>query len=191
MQRSISVVAVAALLVTPALAHTGVGATSGFSAGVMHPLTGLDHLIAMVAVGLLAGFSGGRALWLWPTSFVSLMLFGAYLGASGIDLPARETLIVVSILVLGAIMIGVARLPVILGAAVIGLIAVFHGHAHGAEMAPGVNGLEYAAGFAAATAALHGCGITIARLNEITGEWLRPVAGGAIVAAGIVLASIG
>jgi urease accessory protein len=145
-----------------ALAHTGHGA-EGVLAGVAHPMSGADHLLAMIAVGLWAGMQGGRAAWVWPASFVGFMVVGGALGVAGVQLPFVEAGILLSVLVLGA-MIGLgARLPVFAGAALCAAFAVFHGWAHGAEMPVDASGFAYGAGFVAATATLHAVGLLAVR----------------------------
>ncbi len=148
------------LLPSLAQAHPGIpGHTHGFDNGLFHPLTGLDHICAMIAVGLWAAQRGGRALWLVPLTFVSVMAFGGALGMSGIALPFVETGIVASVLILGVLIAAAVRLPLMASAAMVGLFALFHGFAHGAEMPDTASGLVYGIGFIAATAILHLCGI--------------------------------
>lgn len=158
--------AVAAVVVAaaPALAHTGGAAGAGFGHGVAHPLFGLDHLLAMLAVGLWAGQSGGRARWTVPAAFVAMMLAGGVLGMAGVGLPAVEPLVAASVLVLGLLILTARRLPPLAGAAVVGAFALFHGHAHGAELPAAALPALYAAGFVAATAALHAAGLGAATL---------------------------
>ena len=162
-------------------AHTGAGATHGFLHGMAHPMQGLDHLCAMFAVGVWAAQMGGRALWRVPTAFVCVMALGGVLGMSGAPLPHMEGGIVVSLLVLGVFIAAAVRLPQALSAAIVGVFAVFHGYAHGAEMPPDASGL----------ALLHASGIVVARLAQHYGraQWLRVF--GAIIAlcgAGMALA---
>lgn len=164
-----------------AFAHTGHGA-EGLLAGIVHPMRGADHLLAMLAVGLWAGMRGGRAAWAWPASFVAFMIVGGALGAAGVRLPFVEAGIVLSVLVLGA-MIGLgARLPVLAGAALSAAFAVFHGWAHGAEMPLDASGFAYGAGFVAATATLHGLGLIAVRALGATQARLigLGVAGGGV-----------
>ena len=178
----------------PASAHTGVGTASGLGAGLAHPFGGPDHLLAMLAVGLMVGFRAGPALWAWPASFVGVMLFGALLGSNGVPIPAVETAILLSFVALGLLLGLRARLPLGLGACVTGLFALFHGHAHGAEIVPGASGFAYAAGFALATAGLHVTGIGLARLAARAprpAAAMERVSGAAIAATGIVLAALG
>lgn len=152
-----------AALLTPslALAHTGVGDTHGFVHGFAHPLGGLDHMLAMVAVGLFAAHLGGRALWLVPASFVGVMALGGAVGMAGIEIPFVEAGIALSVIVLGAAVALQVALPTIAAMALVGFFAIFHGHAHGAELPQGASGLGYAAGFLIATALLHAAGISL------------------------------
>ena len=133
--------------------------------GFQHPLGGLDHLAAMVAVGLWAGIAGGRRVWVWPLAFVAMMVVGGLLGRAGVALPMVEPVIALSVVVLGVLVAATIRVPVALGAVIVAVFAIFHGHAHGAE-APETGWLGYAAGFVVATALLHAVGIAIARLLE-------------------------
>lgn len=169
----------AALAFVPAFAqaHPGHAAGAGFTHGFAHPMMGLDHLLAMLAVGLWAAQLGGRATWLVPAAFVSVMTAGAGLGMSGVHLPLVEQGIIASVLVLGLLIASAARLPLAASAALVGVFALFHGVAHGAEMPASASGLAYAAGFALATAALHAVGLLVAKSTR--GEWVR-LAGAAI-----------
>ena len=153
-----------AFSLTPALAfaHTGVGDAHGFAHGFLHPIGGLDHVLAMVAVGIFAANLGGRALWAVPASFVALMAFGGFLGMAGIDLPFVELGIALSVVALGgAVALGWKNWPLDAAMALVGVFALFHGHAHGAEMPEAASGAAYAAGFMLATATLHLVGIGI------------------------------
>jgi urease accessory protein len=147
------------MLAAPAHAHVGVGAATSFGAGFGHPFSGLDHMAAMVAVGLWAALKGGRAVWAWPAAFVAVMLAGGALGIAGAAVPFVEPGIQASVVVLGLLVALAVDLPVIAGVAVIGLFALFHGHAHGVEIPGTAGGLGYLAGFAVATALLHAAGI--------------------------------
>jgi urease accessory protein len=148
----------------PAYAHVGVGETTSFAAGFTHPLFGLDHITVMVAVGLWAALKGGRALWVWPVTFVGIMLVGGALGMAHVAIPLVEPGILASVVALGLLVALAVDLPVWTGAVIIGTFAVLHGHAHGTEVPAAANGLEYMAGFAIATALLHGLGIASASL---------------------------
>jgi len=130
----------AVVFATPALAHTGVGAASGFTHGFLHPLGGLDHVFAMIGVGLFAAVLGGRALWLVPLSFVTMMVVGAALGIAGVALPHVEIGIAFSVVALGAMVAFQWKFPLAVAALVVGLFAIFHGHAHGAEMPDSISG---------------------------------------------------
>ncbi len=151
--------AAALALPTAALAHTGHEAGS-LASGMMHPVGGLDHVLAMVAVGLWAAQTGGRAVWAAPLAFVGAMLAGGAMGMAGIGFPAVEPMILASIVVLGAVVALAARVPLVPALAVIALFGVAHGHAHGAE-GPATGMAAYAAGFALATAVLHGAGLAL------------------------------
>ena len=151
--------AFAAVLPTAALAHTGAGDTSGFSHGFLHPLGGADHLLAMVAVGLFAAHLRGRALWLVPGAFVVMMAAGGALGAAGVGVPHVETGIALSVMVLGAAIAGGLSVPTAVAMTLAGFFAIFHGHAHGAELPPGSDAVAYSVGFVVATGMLHVCGI--------------------------------
>jgi urease accessory protein len=147
------------LLPRAASAHFGAGSTSGFAHGFLHPVGGLDHMLVMVAVGLFAAGLGGRALWAVPLSFVSVMALGGILGMQGVAVPYVEMAIGVSVVVLGLAVAWQAQWSVAAAMALVGAFAVFHGHAHGAEMPADVTGATYAAGFMLATALLHVIGI--------------------------------
>jgi urease accessory protein len=137
--------------------HNGDGA--GLVDGFMHPLSGYDHIIAMVAVGVLAARLGGRALWLVPASFVAAMTVAGLAGSTGVALPYVETGILASVLVLGAVALFGMAMPVAAAMGLVGFFAVFHGYAHGLEMPETASALAYGAGFVAATAMLHAVGI--------------------------------
>jgi urease accessory protein len=166
-----------------ASAHTGVHTGSGFAGGLAHPFVGLDHLLAMLAIGVWAAHQGGRALWAVPAAFVGAMLLGGAFGLAGWMLPQVETVIALSVLVLGLLISYRRQWPLAIGMAIAAAFAVFHGFAHAAEMPQGSMPLLYAAGFVIATAFLHGVGIVSGRLGR---QWLR-VAGMAIAATGFAL----
>ncbi|MGQ9368717.1 HupE/UreJ family protein [Azospirillum sp. ST 5-10] len=157
----------AALLAAPALAHTGHPEGAGFVHGVLHPLGGIDHLLAMVAVGLWAARQGGRAVLLLPAAFVVMLVGGAALGMAGVALPAVEAAIAASVAVLGLLALLNRRLPLAAGMALVGAFAVFHGHAHGAEMPAGADALGYGLGFVAATVLLHAAGVVTALAGRL------------------------
>jgi urease accessory protein len=163
--------ATAILLPTAASAHTGAGAAVGFAHGFVHPVSGIDHVLAMVAVGIFAANLGGRALWAVPATFVSVMALGGALGMVGIAVPFVEIGIAASVIVLGLAVALRLQWPVATAMALVGAFAVFHGHAHGAEMPAAASGFDYATGFLLATALLHaagiGFGLGIARFGRI------------------------
>jgi urease accessory protein len=171
-------------LAGPALAHTGAGTTHGFAEGFGHPFSGADHILAMVCVGLWAALLGGRATWIVPAAFVVAMAAGGVAGAYGIGIPFVEAGILASIVILGLLVAFNVRLHVAAAAAVAALFAVFHGHAHGAEMPVDGSGLAYGLGFMLASAILHGAGLAagigLGRLVQI--KAVR--AAGAFVGAG-------
>jgi urease accessory protein len=178
------------LLMFPALteAHVGVGQAHGFGPGLAHPITGLDHICAMVAVGLWAAQRGGRALWLVPLTFVSVMAIGGLLGMAAVSIPFVERGVVASVLVLGVLIAAAVRLPLVVSVVIVALFALFHGHAHGAEMPETASGFAYGLGFVMATAALHLCGIGIGMAAQRAGT-ARVVryAGGAMAVCGLYL----
>lgn len=151
-------IALTGALVSPALAHTGVGQINSFASGIAHPLNGTDHILAMVAVGLWAVLAGGRAIWVWPMAFVATMLAGFAAATLGLQMPFVELTILSSTIILGLFVAFAVKAPVWLGAAIAGLFAFFHGHAHGTEAAT-AGLIPHAAGFALATAGLHAAGI--------------------------------
>jgi urease accessory protein len=149
------------LIPTAAFAHPAIGDAHGFVAGFAHPLGGLDHILAMVTVGIFAWQLGGRALWLVPATFVLAMAAGGALGMAGIPVPFVEVGIAASVIVLGAVVAFARQAPVAIAVALVGVFAIFHGHAHGTEMPLDATGGAYAAGFMLATAILHAAGIAL------------------------------
>lgn len=178
------------VLFSPSLAyaHAGVGETSGLWNGLSHPLIGLDHICAMFAVGLWAAQRGGRAIWMAPLAFVSVMTIGGILGMLAIAIPFVEPGIAASVLILGVLIAAAVRLPLVVSLLIVGLFALFHGHAHGAEMPDRASGLAYGLGFVSASVCLHLCGVGagLAAQRWRTPQLLR-YAGGAVTALGIYL----
>jgi urease accessory protein len=179
------------LFLVPSLAQAHPGApghTHGFTNGLLHPLTGLDHICAMVAVGLWAAQLGGRALWRVPTTFVSIMIVGGALGMGGAGIPYTEQGIAASVLVLGIFIAAAVRLPLALSMVIVGLFALFHGYAHGAEMPKTASGLSYGVGFIVATTSLHLAGIALGITAQrfASAQFVRYLGGG-IAACGIYL----
>lgn len=171
----------------PAFAHTGAGSVDGFLRGLMHPLTGLDHVLAMVAVGLWAGLVGGRARIAYPAAFVGTMALAGVWGMSGGALPGVEIGIAFSVIILGAAVALKASPPLAAGTLACGILAIFHGFAHGAELPENASGLAYAAGFILATTALHLVGILLAGALAVRAPLLARVAGGGLVLAGLAI----
>ena len=176
---------------TAAFAHPGGPGAHGFPEGFLHPLGGLDHVLAMVAVGVLAARIGGRALWLVPLSFVGMMAVGGGLGMAGVSVPAVEGGIALSVLVLGLVLALGLTPPATAAMALVGFFAVFHGCAHGAEMPETASGLAYGAGFVLATLLLHAAGLVLGlalgRSKPAVAGRAAQVAGGAMSVAGAVL----
>jgi urease accessory protein len=155
-------------LSTPAFAHPGHGVESGLVTGLLHPLTGADHMLAMLMVGLFAGLAFPKQTWMAPTAFVAFMLVGFGFGANGGHLPIAEILILASLVCLGLALVFELKPPLAVAVPAIALFAIGHGFAHGSEMASGENGLTFALGFVASTIALHCIGIAL------SGIALRP-----------------
>lgn len=180
--RSIRVAALLVMLATPVLAHSG-HETSGFA----HPFTGLDHLLAMVGVGLWASMLAVKrpaAAYLVPASFIAMMLVGAAAGFAGIKLPLVEAAIAISVLVLGALVVGAVRVPLAAAMVVVGLFAIFHGYAHAIE-APSGGTVGYILGFTAATILLHAVGLGLGwGARRAVGDLGLRALGGAVVAGG-------
>jgi len=155
------------LLFTPSVhAHVQQGQAVSLATGLAHPWSGLDHVLAMIAVGLWGAQLGNPALWLLPVAFPMVMAFGGMLSLMGIPVPGIEIGIAVSALVLGALILTEGRPPLWVAAVIVGFFAIFHGHAHGAELPMGSNGLLYSIGFVVATGTLHGLGITIGLVHR-------------------------
>jgi urease accessory protein len=155
---------VAVFLSSNAMAHTGIGDTHGFVHGFMHPVSGVDHIMAMFAVGLLAANWGGRAIYFLPVSFLAMMTVGGILGLNGVEIPMVELGISASLVIFGLTLALNISLPLIAGMSIIGFFALFHGHAHGAEMPADISGFDYAVGFLIATGVLHAAGIAFGLL---------------------------
>ncbi len=177
------------LLPSAALAHTGVGAHdhAGLAAGFLHPVTGVDHVAAMVAVGLWAAALGGRAMLAVPAAFVGVLALGAAAGVAGLPLPGVEPMIAASVVVLGLLTAFAVRVPTAAAAALVGLFAVFHGFAHGAEMPDMASPALYGLGFVTATALLHAAGLGLGVLLPRVSGLAARVAGGAVAAVGLML----
>lgn len=164
-----------------ALAHTGEGAVGGFISGFLHPIFGWDHVIAMVAVGLWGAFLGMPAMWVLPVVFPMVMALGGVLGILGIGIPGVETGIAASAIVLGGSVALAARPPLWIAAVIVGIFAIFHGHAHGTELPQAANPLAYSVGFVLSTGLLHLSGIAFGLLVRWPGGRVAVRAGGAII----------
>jgi len=182
--------AVFSALLSPSLAyaHVGDGGTNGIMDGMLHPLMGIDHMAAMIAVGLWAVQQGGKATWIVPLSFVTVMATASLLGATGLSLPFVEPGIAASVLVLGLLIVTAVRLPLAASIAVVALFALFHGHAHGAEMPVTAAGATYGLGFILSTALLHTTGIAVGTLaGKLETQRMIRYAGSATAAFGVYL----
>jgi len=186
-QRAAGLIAVAVLLVpAAALAHEETGQAAGFLAGLAHPVSGMDHVLAMVAVGLWGAVLGAPAIWVLPVAFPLVMAAGGFMGLAGMPVPGVEIGIALSAIVLGAMVLLEARPPLWLAAAIVAFFAIFHGHAHGRELPPGTSALLYSLGFVVATGLLHAAGILLGvayRWN--TGRHALRAAGGGVALAGL------
>ena len=184
------VLAASAALAHPHHAH--LDDYGSLMSGLLHPIFGLDHVLAMVAVGLWASLIGGRALLVIPAAFVGVMAVGFLMALGGVDLPFVEPLVLASVVVLGLVVALAVPVPVVIGAAVVGFFALFHGHAHGQEM--GTAGMvAYGTGFAISTAALHAAGLAAGLglgrvLEQGQGRLVTRAAGALTVVGGILLA---
>jgi urease accessory protein len=174
-----------ALLPGEASTHIVKGEAIGFVSGFEHPISGLDHVIAMVAVGLWGAQLGRPAIWLLPVTFPMVMALGGFLGLVGVPLPGSEIAIALSGLLLGGAVLLEARPPIAAAAALVGLFGLFHGYAHGAELPPGQNALLYSLGFVLATGLLHATGIAIGLVHRWAwGRYVLRGAGAAVLSGG-------
>jgi urease accessory protein len=175
------------LLAQNAFAHVQVGEAAGLLTGFLHPISGLDHMLAMVAVGLWGAQLGVPAIWVLPVAFPLVMALGGMLGLLGVPLPGIEYGIAASALLLGAAVAFEVRASLVVTAVLVGVFAIFHGHAHGTELPPGQSALLYSMGFVIATGCLHAVGIGIGVVHRWTwGRYLLRAAG-VVVAMGGVL----
>lgn len=177
-----------------AFAHPGHDGGHGlewdFAGGFAHPLFGLDHLLAMVAVGVWAAQLGGRARWLVPATFGGVMALGAVLASQNVAFPAVEQMIAASLLAFGLLIALAKRLPLSAGLGLTALFAAFHGFAHGAELPASSSGLTFGLGFAAATLLLHGLGFALGQFSQSRASWVSKTAGAGIAAVGAVLLAV-
>jgi urease accessory protein len=166
-----------------AQAHVEQGQAVGFVTGLEHPWSGLDHVLAMIAVGLWGAQLGNPAIWVLPITFPMVMSFGAMMGLLGIPLPGIEIGIALSAILLGAMVLGEVKPKLFVAAIMVGIFAIFHGHAHGTELPAGQSGLLYSMGFVIATGVLHGIGIVIGLIHRWPAGKLALRAAGAFIAA--------
>lgn len=170
----------------PVLAHTQQGQAQGFVTGLQHPISGWDHVLAMIAVGLWGAQLGPPALWLLPVTFPMVMALGGFLGLVGIPVPGVEIGIALSALALGLMVALEARPKLAVAACMVGAFAIFHGHAHGTELPAGQSGLTYSMGFVVATGCLHGIGILIGEIHRWSaGKTALRVLGATVAGAGV------
>jgi urease accessory protein len=175
-------------LTTPAFAHTTPGQARGFVTGFLHPLSGLDHILAMVAVGIWGAQLRRPAIWILPVAFPLVMSFGGLLGIRGVPLPGVEIGVAASAVVLGFVIALELRPPLWVAALIVSAFAIFHGHAHGTELPQAASPLTYALGFVLATGLLHVSGILIGLVDLLpAGSRLLRTAGGLIATTGLVL----
>ena len=182
--RAIRAVAAAALMLafaSPALAHDGTGLAGGFAAGFLHPLSGPDHMLAMIAVGLWGAFLGRPLVYALPMIFPTVMAFGAGIGMLGILFPPVEIGIALSVLALGLLILFAVRAPVLLACAIVAAFGLFHGYAHGVELPSAADPIGYSAGFVLCTGLLHLIGIGLGLLKvSRAGTFALRGAGGVI-----------
>lgn len=164
--------------------HTETGSAAGLTSGLSHPVSGLDHVLAMIAVGLWGAQLGKPAVWVLPVAFPMVMAFGGMLGLLGVDLPAIEIGIAASAIALGIAVLAEAKPKLWIAAVVVAFFAVFHGHAHGTELPEGANGLLYSIGFVVATGLLHGAGVGIGLVHRWPAGKVALRAAGACVCLG-------
>jgi urease accessory protein len=177
------------LLLIPALvsAHVERGQAAGFITGLEHPWSGLDHILAMIAVGIWGAQLGNPAIWVLPITFPVMMSAGAMMGLLGIPVPGIEVGIAVSAVMLGVMIFGELRPPMIVAMLMVGFFAIFHGHAHGTELPAGQSGLLYSMGFVIGTGCLHGIGILIGLIHRYpSGKVVLRGSGAFIAVMGVV-----
>lgn len=167
-----------------AWAHVESGQSGGFASGLLHPVSGLDHVLAMVAVGLWGAQLGQPAMWLLPVAFPMMMALGGMLGLIGVPIPGIEIGIAVSGIVLGALILGQMKMPTSVALGIVAFFAVFHGHAHGTELATGQNAILYSLGFVIATGTLHAVGITLGLIHRWNAGRVALRCAGSLVLAG-------
>jgi urease accessory protein len=171
-----------ALIAAQASAHTGEGIDTGFASGFWHPILGWDHVVAMVAVGIWGAFLGSPAIWILPVVFPLVMAFGGALGILGVPLPMVETGIALSGVLLGLLVAFAVRAPLWVAAVIVGIFAIFHGHAHGTELPAEFSAYGYAVGFVVGTGLLHMAGIAVGFLTRSPAGTIAVRAVGGVIA---------
>ncbi len=183
----LAITLVAAATAGPAVAHSSEGYGDGFIDGFTHPILGWDHMAAMVAVGLWGAFLGAPAIWILPVVFPLVMAFGAVMGIIGVPVPAVETVIALSAVVLGLMIVFAVKPPVVVSAVIVGAFAIFHGYAHGEGLPATTNAFAYAVGFVISTGLLHLIGIAFGLLVKWPAGRVAIRSGGGLIS----LAGIG
>jgi urease accessory protein len=175
-----------ALAPAVALAHEQTGQAAGFLSGLSHPVSGLDHVLAMIAVGLWGAVLGPPAIWVLPVAFPLMMAVGGLMGLLGVPVPGVEIGIAVSAIMLGVMVLAEVRPAIWVAAAIVAFFAIFHGHAHGRELPAGTSALLYSLGFVVATGLLHAVGIVLGVAHRWSaGRQAVRVAGGGVALAGL------
>lgn len=190
----LGVVGCSALIAVPAAAHDGTGLAGGFVAGFLHPISGFDHLLAMVSVGLWGAFLGRPLIYVLPMLFPGMMTVGAALGMAAVAFPPVEIGIALSVIILGVVILFAVRAPVVAACMVVGLFALFHGYSHGAELPSAADPVGYSAGFVVCTGLLHLAGIALGLLRTTsTGTLVLRATGGVIAICGawFLIAAVG
>ena len=184
---SLSALIIFVVISSPAAAHVEAGVPDGLLSGVLHPLTGIDHMLAMVAVGLWGAVLGAPAIWILPIAFPLVMALGGVLGVLGASVPQPELMIALSALVLGLAVALSVQVPVWLAGTVVAVFAVFHGYAHGQELPEAANPLAFGIGFVTATGALHAVGIALGLLTRWrSGAYAVRALGGVVTVFGVM-----
>lgn len=183
---TMGVVVLLGAMSSPAMAHDGTGLAGGFAAGFVHPLSGFDHMLAMVAVGLWGAFLGWPLVYALPIVFPSAMAIGGGIGMAGIPIPPVELGIALSVLILGSMIFFAVRAPVLLACVIVAMFALFHGYAHGTELPSAADPVGYSAGFVLCTGLLHLAGIALGTLrSKPVGTLVLRGVGGVIAIVGV------
>jgi urease accessory protein len=184
--KSASIAAFAICISQLAQAHISKGESSGFLSGVLHPISGLDHVLAMISVGLWGAQMGSPAVWVLPVAFPMVMALGGLMGLLGIPLPGTEYGIAASMILLGSVVVIAWKPPLWVAALLVSVFAIFHGHSHGTELPPGQDGLMYSVGFVCATGCLHGIGVSVGLVHRWSwGQVFLRLSGAFVAAMGV------